>query len=131
MYVKRSVAARPRWTNCLTVEDDPKLCKHVWDGGKHSVRPRHKIELVLVHNEHPYTVLAKLCVLIISLSSRLLLLLLLLLLFFRLLLLLLLQLLLLLLLLLVVVVVVLARIVLRCVMRSLRVSWLGHGCGVV
>jgi hypothetical protein len=93
------------------------------------VRPRHKIELVLVHNEHPYTVLAKLCVLIISLSSRLLLLLLLL--FFRLLLLLLLQLLLLLLLLLVVVVVVLARIVLRCVMRSLRVSWLGHGCGVV
>ena len=95
------------------------------------MRPRHKIELVLVHNEHPYTVLAKLCVLIISLSSRLLLLLLLLLLFFRLLLLLLLQLLLLLLLLLVVVVVVLARIVLRCVMRSLRVSWLGHGCGVV
>ena len=93
------------------------------------MRPRHKIELVLVHNEHPYTVLAKLCVLIISLSSRLLLLLLLLL-FFRLLLLLLLQ-LLLLLLLLVVVVVVLARIVLRCVMRSLRVSWLGHGCGVV
>ena len=93
------------------------------------MRPRHKIELVLVHNEHPYTVLAKLCVLIISLSSRLLLLLLLLL-FFRLLLLLLLQLLLLLLLLLVVVV-VLARIVLRCVMRSLRVSWLGHGCGVV
>jgi hypothetical protein len=74
LYVKRSVAARPRWTNCLTVEDDPKLCKHVWDGGKHSVRPRHKIELALVHNEHPYTVLAKLCVLIISLSSRLLLL---------------------------------------------------------
>ena len=34
------------------------------------MRPRHKIELVLVHNEHPYTVLAKLCVLIISLSSK-------------------------------------------------------------